>query len=89
MKNKKLIKSFEFINFYQNKRCPFFPCHHNISANQFNCKFCYCPLFLVPNCGGNYVVLEDGTKDCSKCIIPHTTDGPQYILEVLRDLYNK
>jgi len=37
----------------------------------FNCLFCYCPLHPFDKCGGNYIMLENGWKDCSKCTIPH------------------
>ena len=58
--------------FVQNKQCEFFPCHQDIDVEEFNCLFCYCPLYtLVDKCGGNPVFLEDGTKDCSNCTVTH------------------
>lgn len=58
--------------FVQNKKCEFFPCHQGVKEEEFNCLFCYCPLYaLKDKCGGNPTFLEDGTKDCSNCTITH------------------
>ncbi len=58
-------------DFFQNKDCEFFPCH-KLSADDFNCMFCYCPLYVLgKGCGGNYKILKNGTKDCSDCLLPH------------------
>lgn len=67
--------------FVQNKECPFFPCH-KLEENQFNCMFCYCPLYLLKeDCGGNYVYLENGIKDCSNCVLPHIKEkGYQHVM---------
>lgn len=61
--------------FVQNSKCEFFPCHEGIKEEDFNCLFCYCPLYaLKDKCGGNPVFLEDGTKDCSNCTVTHIRD---------------
>lgn len=58
--------------FYQNKECEYFPCHKTENPQNFNCLFCYCPLYaLGKKCGGNFTILENGIKDCSNCKIPH------------------
>ncbi|MDO4564143.1 MAG: GNAT family N-acetyltransferase [Clostridia bacterium] len=57
--------------FYQNLQCEFFPCHPTEDAERFSCQFCYCPLYAREDCGGCYVVLENGIKDCSRCLKPH------------------
>ena len=57
--------------YFQNKTCEYFPCHHICNADDFNCLFCYCPLYNLENCGGNHSFLENGVKDCSNCLIPH------------------
>jgi Zn-finger protein len=47
--------------------------------------FCCCPLYaLGDKCGGNFVYLEQGIKDCSKCNIPHTEAGYQHVFSKLR-----
>ena len=41
--------------FFQNRACEFFPCHKGADAENFNCLFCYCPLYaLGRKCGGNF-----------------------------------
>ena len=68
--------------FFSHKECEFFPCHKTSDPDNFNCLFCYCPLYaLGPNCGGNYTYLESGFKDCSKCIFPHVKSNYHKILE--------
>ena len=58
--------------FFQNTQCEYFPCHKTEHPEDFNCLFCYCPLFaLGKKCGGNYTCTENGYKDCSNCLIPH------------------
>lgn len=71
----------------QNKKCEYFPCHSGIEAKEFNCLFCYCPLYgLKEDCGGDFVYLENGMKDCSGCRIPHERDGYEYIQKYQKQL---
>ncbi len=66
-------------SYFQNKDCPYFPCHQT-DCECFNCLFCYCPLYaLGENCGGNYTYTKEGIKDCSNCMIPHSPNGYDYI----------
>ena len=66
--------------FYQNTECEYFPCHKGIK--DFNCKFCFCPLYHMKNCEGNYLILENGIKDCSKCDIIHKKDiGYDFVIK--------
>ncbi len=67
--------------FFSNKECKYFPCHNGLE--EFNCLFCYCPLYFIKDCGGNFKILDNGVKDCSDCIIPHTPGGYKIILEKL------
>ncbi len=58
--------------FFQHKDCEYFPCHQGIAEEDFNCLFCYCPLYaLGDKCGGDFVYLDNGVKDCSNCLRPH------------------
>ena len=71
--------------FFSHRECEYFPCHKGVAAEDFNCLFCYCPLYpLGRECGGNFVMLENGTKDCSRCLIPHRPKGYDYINEKFR-----
>ena len=65
--------------YFQNRECEYFPCH-SCEGEDFNCLFCYCPLYaLGENCGGNFTYLENGIKDCSACLLPHREKGYDYI----------
>lgn len=62
--------------FFQNTACEFFPCHAGADTAQFNCLFCYCPLYcLGSNCGGAFTYTQDGIKDCSACLFPHIPEN--------------
>ena len=66
-------------SFFQNRECEYFPCH-KMQEDDFNCLFCYCPLYaLGDKCGGNFIYIEAGIKDCSGCTVPHTSTGYSYI----------
>lgn len=64
--------------FYTNKDCMYLPCHKVDDIENFNCMFCYCPLYFLEECGGNYKNIH-GIKDCSDCLIPHKVNGYDYI----------
>lgn len=68
-------------SFFTNRECEYFPCHR-IAEEDFNCLFCYCPLYaLGQDCGGNFRYLPNGVKDCSDCTIPHSQGGYEYVTE--------
>lgn len=72
--------------FFSNTECEYFPCHTlkgGESPEDFNCLFCYCPLYsLGEGCGGDFRY-TDRIKDCSGCLIPHGPDGYDHISEHL------
>lgn len=69
-------------SFFQNKDCAYFPCHSCKDEENFNCLFCYCPLYaLGDGCGGNFTYTEQGIKDCSNCLIPHRKENYSCILD--------
>ncbi len=70
--------------FYRNLDCSYFPCHKVENTEDFNCMFCYCPLYLLEECGGNYIYYH-GVKDCSNCLVPHRPKGYDYINTKLRE----
>ena len=46
-------------SFFQNRDCEYFPCHQGADPENFNCLFCYCPLYaLGEKCGGNFRYTE-------------------------------
>lgn len=68
--------------FFQNTACEYFPCHPTKKPEDFNCIFCYCPLYaLGEDCGGAFKYGENGVKDCSGCMIPHRRENYGRILE--------
>lgn len=59
-------------SFFQNRACEHFPCHKGVDPDEFNCLFCYCPLYMLgPDCGGDFTYSERGVKNCTQCAIPH------------------
>ena len=73
--------------FFQNKSCEYFPCHEIKDSGDFNCLFCYCPLYALGDyCGGNCSYTKEGIKDCSKCLIPHSPKGYDYINDRFRQI---
>ena len=72
---------------YCNHECEYFPCHKVPEGFDFNCLFCYCPLYaLGENCGGNFKILENGVKDCSACLVPHKRSNYDYIGQKFGDI---
>ncbi|HQF50540.1 MAG: cysteine-rich small domain-containing protein [Paludibacteraceae bacterium] len=78
-------------DFYCNKECDFFPCHKTNKPEEFNCMFCYCPLYMLgEDCGGIFKYLSNGIKDCSDCLLPHTKEkGYEFIQEKMNVVINK
>lgn len=77
--------------FFQNKKCEYFPCHNIKNPEEnFNCLFCYCPLYcLGDKCGGNFSYNSKGTKDCSNCSLPHIKDiGYDHIQSKIKEVIN-
>ena len=70
-------------SFFHHAECEFFPCHKTNDPENFNCLFCYCPLYaLGEKCGGNFTFTENGIKDCSNCMIPHRRGmGYDYVMQ--------
>ncbi len=71
--------------FFQNKECENYPCHKE--SDNFNCLFCYCPMYHMENCPGTPVYIEkDGRtiKVCSECIFPHDPNNYDKILEIIQ-----
>ncbi|NLD20436.1 MAG: metal-binding protein [Clostridiales bacterium] len=77
----------EHFKFFTNKKCEYFPCHEVENADDFNCLFCFCPLYaLGDKCGGNFTYLKNGVKDCSNCTVPHGRDSHTYITDRYQDI---
>lgn len=72
--------------FFLNTDCEYYPCHRGVE--NFNCLFCYCPLYPFDDCPGNYTVKQTvgkAVKDCSKCTFPHRAENYDKIMDILKD----
>jgi Zn-finger protein len=70
--------------YFANTACRYFPCHPGADPQAFNCLFCFCPLYFLPDCGGD-CGLRQGVKDCTPCLRPHRPQGYDEILARLRE----
>ena len=72
--------------FFENRDCKYFPCHKG--QEEFNCLFCYCPLYRMKDCPGNpmYLERESGSlKVCTKCTFPHRPENYDVIVKILKN----
>ena len=80
----------EHYKYFQNKECEYFPCHKTDHPENFNCLFCYCPLYMLGvECGGNYKILENGIKSCEDCLFPHQPENYEAINRRFLDICRK
>ena len=76
----------EHYKFFQNTECEYFPCHQTDHPEDFNCLFCYCPLYcLGKECGGNFTYLDSGIKSCMDCMKPHRRENYDMIIKQLSE----
>lgn len=68
--------------FFSHKQCEYYPCHQ---LDEINCLFCYCPLYILKDCKGNYKMIGD-IKDCSGCTLPHQKESYDYIISRYQDV---
>lgn len=74
-------------SYFQNRECEYFPCHEGADEGNFNCLFCYCPLYaLGENCGGAFTILPNGYKDCSRCLFPHRRENFGKVTERYKEI---
>jgi len=63
-------------SFFQNRQCEYFPCHKGVDEEDFNCLFCYCPLYILgKGCGGKCTFNDEGCKVCTDCTFPHRREN--------------
>ena len=71
--------------FFTNRECEYFPCHEGVGERDFNCLFCFCPLYCKGrSCGGDFVYTPGGVKDCSSCAFPHKRENYRAVLDKLK-----
>ena len=89
VKNIKKKTSKKNYRFFQNLKCEMFPCHQVSDEENFNCLFCYCPLyFLGDKCGGNFKYTEKGIKSCINCNYPHKKENYKKLIGRLKEQKN-
>jgi len=73
--------------FFNNNECKYFPCHETDKPDEYNCLFCYCPLYaLGDRCGGSFTYNATGTiKLCDDCKLPHQPEYYDVIIQKLED----
>ena len=78
-------------SFVQNLKCEYFPCHVGVAEADFNCLFCYCPLYaLGEGCGGAFLYTDKGIKSCERCAFPHQRENYEALLaQAKKELYDK
>ena len=87
MEDKKPYWEGKHFAFYCNRECEYYPCHKMPEGQDFNCLFCYCPLYaLKDRCGGNFRYTESGIKDCSACMLPHNRKSYSYIVGKFKEI---
>ena len=73
--------------FFSHVDCEYFPCHATKHSEDFNCLFCYCPLYaLGRRCGGDYTYNAKGVKVCTHCLIPHGRGSHAYMIGRFPDI---
>lgn len=86
--NEKTAKN--YYKFVQNLKCENFPCHKSPEKENFNCLFCFCPLYcLGEKCGGNFFFTEKGIKSCKNCDFPHKKENYDKITARFREIAEK
>lgn len=74
-------------SYFSHRSCEYFPCHKGADTKNFNCLFCYCPLYtLGDQCGGNYRYLENGVKSCADCDFPHRRENYDAIVKRFQEI---
>ena len=72
--------------YFKNHECKYFPCHAPPDGDQFNCLFCYCPLYsLGDECGGNFEYVKN-IKVCMGCSLPHIPASYDAIIEKIKEM---
>lgn len=72
--------------FFENRECQYFPCHKGLK--EFNCLFCYCPMYGKTHCPGSPEYIEKNgrkIKVCTNCNFPHHPNHYDAIIQTLKE----
>ncbi|SEK23375.1 ABC-type cobalamin/Fe3+-siderophores transport system, ATPase component [Butyrivibrio sp. ob235] len=76
-------------SYFINKECEYYPCH-DLDEKDFNCMFCYCPLYDMEDCGGEFTYTDKGAKNCKNCTFPHKRENYGAVIKKLKEkMYGK
>ncbi len=77
--------------FFCNRSCEYFPCHETDRPDEFNCLFCFCPLYaLGEDCpGAKRYDNPGGIKDCSRCLFPHDPENYDEIMKLSAEVIRR
>ncbi len=70
--------------YFQNSECEYYPCHKGV--DNINCLFCFCPLYYMEKCPGEYKYIEVNekkVKECTNCTFPHKAENYYVIINIL------
>ncbi len=73
--------------FFANTECKYYPCHQGLE--EFNCLFCYCPMYRLEKCPGEPVFIEKNgrqLKVCKNCSFPHKPENYDRIIALLKEV---
>lgn len=88
-KNQKDRKNCHY-KFFTNTECENFPCHKSPAKEDFNCLFCFCPLYVLGDkCGGNFYFTEKEIKSCKNCDFPHHKENYDKIVSRFGEIVEK
>ncbi len=78
---------FKFVEhlYFRINDCEYYPCHKG--ADELNCLFCYCPLYKLENCPGQYEMKESKgrtIRTCLDCSFPHIPENYDKMIEILK-----
>jgi len=71
--------------YFENRSCMYYPCHN---SEHINCLFCYCPLYRLSDCPGEYEIIEapgGKIKTCVNCTFPHDKANYGRIITLLKE----
>ena len=70
--------------YFENRECKYYPCHSDMQ--NVNCLFCYCPLYNLEACLGEYRFIESNgrrIKECTNCTFPHEAENYEVMIAFL------
>lgn len=70
--------------YFENRDCKYFPCH-KMDIREFNCLFCFCPLYFTDCPGAPRYKEKKGAmfKSCSACDYPHRPENYKAIIQFI------